>query len=264
MKSTKPSEAGTAKSARGGRRRLRANKVSDEVAIAIVSEIVSRGLPPGTRLPSEIEMLEQFGVGRNSMREGLRVLETYGVIAIRPGSNGGPVVADLSPGDLGRALSLFFHLRGATYENLIDARLVLEPVMARIAAERQDPDQLQQMTEVLEHEESIGSDEECADDYFSAANDFHYAICGASGNPILDMIGQALRTFYVPLHMRNRETFSVTSEAARRVHKQIGDAIVRGDSARAESLMAEHMADLGKFQRDQNPGAVTERVHWET
>jgi DNA-binding FadR family transcriptional regulator len=231
--------------------------------MAIVAEIVSRGLVPGDRLPSEVAMLEQFGVGRASLREGLRVLETYGVIAIRSGSKGGPVVADLSPDDLARTLSLFLQIRGATYQNLIDARLVIEPVMARIAAERQDSTQIQQMNDVLEREERIGSGEAVADEYFSAASDFHYAICGASGNPVLDLIGQALHTFNTMLYEKNRATFPVTSDAAKRIHKKIGEAIVAGDADRAEMLTAEHVADLGKFQQKHNPRAVNDRVLWE-
>ena len=84
-------------------------------------------------------MLERFQVGRASIREGLRLLEAYGVITIKPGHKGGPIVRDPDAIDLARTLSLFFRMVNASYRDLNEARLIIEPVMARQAAEKQDP-----------------------------------------------------------------------------------------------------------------------------
>src|SRR3954454_19262155 len=113
----------------------RGAKIAEYLAQAIVHEIVSRKLAPGTLLPSEAQMIEDYGVGRGSLREALRILEVQGIIALKPGPNGGPVVEETDVRDFGRMSSLFFHLNGATFNQLLEARLALEPLMVRLAAE---------------------------------------------------------------------------------------------------------------------------------
>src|SRR3982751_2512088 len=200
---------------------LRASKVSHMVAAAIVEDIVTQGLEPGDRLPAEAAMLERFKVGRASIREGLRLLETYGVISIRPGQHGGPVVAELDASDLGRTLSLFLRLKGATYRDVIQARLVIEPVMARLAAERQHPEQIAKLKQVVEREKTASIDE-----YLPHANEFHYTVNGASGNPVLDLLGQSLRTLYTE-RLTGRGLFPKEARPrVRSVHETIAEAIV--------------------------------------
>src|SRR3954466_6485404 len=80
----------------------RTTKVSESVAWQILHDIAANDLPPETKLPPESEMLETYRVGRASLREGLRLLEVAGIIVIRPGPRGGPMVADLEGRSLGR------------------------------------------------------------------------------------------------------------------------------------------------------------------
>jgi GntR family transcriptional repressor for pyruvate dehydrogenase complex len=237
---------------------LRTSKISHMVAMALVEDIVSQDLKPGDRLPAEAAMLERFKVGRASIREGLRLLETYGVISIRPGQNGGPTVASLAADDLGRTLSLFFRLTGATYRDLIDARLVIEPVMARIAAERQDPEQLGNLREVMEREAASTPDE-----YLPSAIEFHHTVSGASGNPVLDLIAQALRTIYLDQFTGGGLFPEEARPTVKRVHHEIGEAILEGDGDRAERLMGEHMADFARLTAERAPWFMDERIAWE-
>ena len=98
------------------RGRTRRNlKTSEIVALDIVRDIVGRALKPGDRLPLEAEMLVQYGVSRSSLREALRLLETQGLIKIRPGPGAGTIVAEPSPRNLGRTMTLYFHLANVSY-----------------------------------------------------------------------------------------------------------------------------------------------------
>ncbi len=97
-----PSASGTTQRATGARNaawlsRDRAEKVPELVARTILREIVQQGLSAGDRLPPEATMLAHFGVGRGSLREGLRILEIHGLIKIKPGPQGGPVVTSRPP-----------------------------------------------------------------------------------------------------------------------------------------------------------------------
>jgi GntR family transcriptional regulator, transcriptional repressor for pyruvate dehydrogenase complex len=227
------------------------------VAAAIVEDIVSRDLKAGDRLVSEAEMVERFGVGRASIREGLRLLETYGVIDIRPGQKGGAMVAATSAGDFSRTLALFLRLSGATYQDVMEARRVIEPVMARLAAERQDQAKQTALRETME-EEATAPDSE----YVRMSNEFHYMVAGASGNPVLDLLGQALRSLLVE-PLATRGLFPPEArDAVRDVHKKIGQAILEGKAARAEKLMATHMDELTDAQAEKTPWLMNERVEW--
>ncbi len=112
-------------------RRRRPAKVATSVAHEILHDIVERGLGPGSRLPSEVEMAESLQVARGSLREALRILEVLGLITIKPEPGGGPIVASMSSEDLGRTLTFFLKASGITLREVMEALVVLEPVMAK-------------------------------------------------------------------------------------------------------------------------------------
>ena len=76
----------------GSLRQPRSPKTSERVARDLVTHIIDNNLAEGTKLPNEKQLAEVFQVGRTTLREALRLLETHGVIIIRPGPGGGPVV----------------------------------------------------------------------------------------------------------------------------------------------------------------------------
>src|SRR5215204_5074996 len=88
-----------------GRQGRRVDKVSEVVAREILSEITEQDLQPGAKLGPESEMLERYDIGRSSLREALRILEVYGVITIKPGPGGGPVVRRLSSRDFAHLMT---------------------------------------------------------------------------------------------------------------------------------------------------------------
>jgi DNA-binding GntR family transcriptional regulator len=71
--------------------RIRSRRTFEEVCSEIKKLIIKGILRPGNKLPSESELARQFGVGRQTIREGLRLLELSGFITIQKGSAGGPI-----------------------------------------------------------------------------------------------------------------------------------------------------------------------------
>jgi GntR family transcriptional regulator, transcriptional repressor for pyruvate dehydrogenase complex len=242
------------------RQARRRAKISQIVAAEIVRFVVDERLQEGDRLPTEAEMLGEFGVGRGSLREALRLLEAYGLISIRQGQNGGPVLATLRPQDVSRTLSFYFHLTGATYAELTEARLIIEPVMARLAAERQHPEHMRQLRDITEREQQASLDDP---EYVACADEFHYVVSGMSGNRVLDLLGRGLRTMFqervefgsvLPADSRRRN---------RKVHRQISDAILAGQGARAERLMARHLRERADELDARVPHLSSDRITWE-
>ena len=99
-------------------------KTAEAFARDLVHDIVSQGLQTGDKLPPEAAMLEEFGLSRESLREGLRLLEVQGLITLRRGPGGGPIVGHLDPASLGRTSTLYYHLAGGTYAELLEAWVV--------------------------------------------------------------------------------------------------------------------------------------------
>ena len=236
----------------------RTPKVSQKVAMAIVEDLITRDLQAGERLPPETEMMDRYKVSRASLREGLRLLETYGVITIRQGQRGGPEISAQDPGDLARTLSLFFRLSAATYGDVFNARLLIEPVMSRIAAEQQNPELIKSLKAQIELEKTTPEDE-----YVHASNNFHQLVSGLSGNPVLDILGHALRAFYAERLFRGQAVPDETLTHCRTAHPQIGEAILTGNGPLAQALMTKHMTDLNHIVDQRATWFMHERVTWE-
>lgn len=240
-------------------RRIRPAKLPQRVASAIVEDIAGRDLEAGDRLPAEAELAEQFGVSRVSIREALRVLETFGVVRIKPGNKGGNEVGTIDAEDLARTLALFFRMARATYRDLMDARLVIEPFMARRAAERQHPEDLAELRRIMEREAASTAGTPEGDQLALA---FHWVICGASGNPVMDSLGRAIHTLYGDRLAANLLYDPGCWTTARQIHEEIGRAILAGDGRRAQELMAEHMEAFLALQEERTPWLLDERIAW--
>jgi GntR family transcriptional regulator, transcriptional repressor for pyruvate dehydrogenase complex len=241
-------------------RLTRPSKVSHLIASAIVEDIVRDNLSEGDRLPLESELAERFGVSRVSVREALRLLEMYGVVRIRQGNKGGNVVGAVDEVDLARTLSLFLRMARATYRDLMEARLVIEPFMALRAAEQQDPVQLEAIREIMEQEAASIPETRESD---QLAIRFHWVIVGASGNPVLNSIGRALHALYGD-KLASRLLFEPGGwSEARHIHSDIGQAILAGDARTAHRLMTEHVAEFLELQEQRTPWFLSERISWE-
>src|SRR5215213_11372004 len=85
---------------------IRPQKMALIVAQRIVRDIERQGLGPGDKLPPERMMMETYEAGRGTLRESLRFLELQGVISLKPGPGGGPVVQQPDATTLATSLTL--------------------------------------------------------------------------------------------------------------------------------------------------------------
>jgi GntR family transcriptional regulator, transcriptional repressor for pyruvate dehydrogenase complex len=234
----------------------RTGKVGQSVAKDILASITEGGLGPGSQLPTEAQMMDQYGVGRGTLREALRILEVNGLIHIKPGPGGGPIVQDATTHDFGRMATLFFNARGLTMGELIEARLVMEPVTARMAAERQDPDGIAALREIVFDQ---GADDRT---YRAVSRDFHTLVMEMSGNGVISIFAQALLEVF---QERVSGSFFPAGKKRRQVvatHEAIAQAIIDGDGDTAQRLMFEHMEEYAVYARKAHPSVDTEVVDW--
>lgn len=237
--------------------RPRTEKVASVIAREIVRDITDRDLPAGASLAPEADMLESFGVSRASLREALRILEIQGLITIRPGPGGGPSVAEMDSRDFGRMATLFFQVMRVTLGDLMEARLALEPLMAKLAAARRDPEMNEVLREVMDAHYGELSD----DEWREVADRFHGLICSMSGNPLLNLLARALKDIYT-VRVSGLVFPDEKRAHVRETHEGIVDAIEKGDGDTAQRLMHDHMASYAEFFATLHPGLMDELVDW--
>lgn len=242
------------------RRPRRKDKLANAIAQSVLADIKQRGLTAGDKLPNEAAMLEQYDVGRGTLREAMRVLETCGLISLKPGPHGGPVVQSAHPEDFGRVASLFFQVAGVTYREVVEARLVLEPMAARLAAERHHRSAEADALLQLATGEAPKGDEHA---YLNQTADFHASVVALSGNGLLTLVCQSLAEIY-----RDRVAGVLFPKSRQKdvynVHADVAQAIVDGDGDRAYDLMAEHMGEYAKYVEKRHPSLLDEDVVWRT
>ena len=258
-KAKKPAATGDGSVTRATLNIRRTEKISEVIAREIVKD--SRGLPPGTMLPSEAKLLDKYQVGRASLREALRLLEVQGLIVIRPGPGGGPMIAEADSVHFGRMASLYFHLSDATYRDTLDARLILEPVVAGIIARDQDPEQIAALARYLELASDEGPDDTRAFAEEERSLEFHAMLMSMSGNPVITLLVRSLQDLMI-----DRWAASPTSASefghAQEVHALIVRAIIDGQSAQAERLMREHIKEFIDHEVEHNPRHLEQTVSW--
>ena len=234
----------------------RGEKVSSIIAREIVRDIAQRKLSPGDMLESESVMLQRFQVARASLREALRVLEVHGLIRMKPGPGGGPVVSEVDSREFGRMATLFFQVQGIEFSELVEARLILEPLVARLAAERHDASDDEELREIVERGFAAKTD----DEWLTASNAFHAKVLSMSGNGLLSLFARALKDLFTErasgVYVARRR------DPVRRVHADIAEAIISGEPEVAEQLMREHMSEYAKTIAKREPQLMNEVVDW--
>jgi DNA-binding FadR family transcriptional regulator len=210
-------------------------KAAEQLADEILGYIVDRGLPPGTRLAPERQMLADTGRARGTLREALRLLESRGVVEVRQGATGGAFVRKPQPADLGAAITAVLMLEGASMIDVLTAREDMEVAALMRATQRIGARDLAVMQDSVDRlREHIGD----RDRFVVEAGRFHGVINDVAGSPVLRILNEALRA----TQMSSGSNYSMPYR--RRVaaeHQAIIDALRDGDSTLACARMRTHV-----------------------
>ena len=121
-------------------------------------EILEGHLHPGDKLPTERELAAQLDISRNSVREGLRVLENLGVLSSTQGS--GNYIALNFDETISEALSFLYHLRGMQEGDVTEFRWMIEREALPLCASRISPAPKQTLMDALRHLDAATTEEE--------------------------------------------------------------------------------------------------------
>ena len=236
----------------------RRQKTAMAVAQRIVEEISRHRYVPGTKLPAEREMLAQYEVGRGTLRESLRFLEMNGVLTVKPGPGGGPVVAVPDSRDLASTLGLFLELHGTRFGAILDVREVLEPALAGMAASLRDESSVASIGASVE---SMAANLHDLDRFLEENDRFHELVATAAANPVFTLLtgsldriidGSRLGADYPP---RRRQ-------AVLTAHRSILAAIAEGDAEKARAGMSRHMQAFRRYTDKHSPQAASSVLRW--
>jgi len=209
-------------------------KVYELIAEQLLAQISNRRLRPGDALPTERALMRSFRVGRSSVREALRILESQGLI--RPAGNSAFAVAEYG-NPLYHSLDLLLTLHGASLRELFEVRKILEVELAAMAASRRADADLRTMAEAIdEMVAGLAAQER----YIAADLRFHLTIASCAGNRMALHMMQAIR---LPLQQALMSIYHIPGSPQRSIaqHRRILDAIAARDPAGARARMREHL-----------------------
>ncbi|HZU15974.1 MAG TPA: FCD domain-containing protein [Candidatus Dormibacteraeota bacterium] len=225
-------------SARGLRRRHL------DVIEAVLSAVRDGKLGPGDRLPSDRELSERLGVSRLTAREGILALELAGLIDVRPGA--GAFIRSQWPGT-GGMLTLPPESERSPRE-LIEARIALEPAIARLCATHASADQVEELRAIILRAEAEAGPDGDLRAFVQLGLGFHTELAARCGNPFLASFCRSLvsvtdHPLWVLLNQH-----AVRPPEARRgqveEHRRIVEAIAARDAEAAAQAMTAHLQGL--------------------
>lgn len=232
---------------RDGRGRL-----SERIADDLQREILRDGLVPNMRLPTENEIAERHSVSRTVVREAAKLLVQRGLVTVAPGR--GMVVAEFDGAHIAEQFSVLMLASDGTFEQLLELRLALEVQIATGAAHNADEEMLDRMEACLAAGEAAvaASGPIDVDAYLDSDMSFHETLALASGNPFFDLVCRPINTF-LRSHYLHRESYPSDPIRTLDEHREILDAIRRGDTFGARQAAEEHLRRLARKSRTPQP-----------
>jgi DNA-binding FadR family transcriptional regulator len=221
-------------------------KLAAQVARRIEAEVVRRGWPVGESLGSEPELRERHGVSRSVLREAVRLVEHHQVARMRRGPNGGLFVMAPDAGPAAQAMVIYLEYVGTSVDELMEARRLLEPLAAGLAAQQVTEDGISLVRRTVDAE--TVSDEPVD----RTVEALHVVLGELSANPVLrlfiDVLIRLTTRFAEPSGASPRDFRRARAEAVR-YHADIADAVIAGDSGKAEARLGEYLDGVSAWMR---------------
>lgn len=216
----------------------------ERIAARLVSLIAEQQLRPGDKLPPERDLAAAMRVSRPSLREALRALAMLNVVEIRQGS--GTYVAAPKPEVMIARFDLVFALDDATFAELLEARQMLEPGLAALAAARATDEDLAHLRACLDRAAASVEDVEA---FLAADFELHEAINAAARNQVIARFMDSLARLSVASRRRTGTDPAVRARSLVE-HRAIVDAVSCRDPEAAAAIMRQHIENIRSSLRE--------------
>ena len=205
-----------------------------EIAQRIKQLITSNYLNPGDPLPSEAKLCRVFGIGRSTVREAAKILKAENILIIKKGV--GTFISD-RPGLIKDPLGVSLMNQEKMLANLMETRLIIEPNIAFLAAQRATRDNILKLEKIMIDTDRINLQH---NSHMEVDMAFHNAIAEATQNDIVfrivPIINESIAVGY-------QETYNMISsfEKAIKLHRDVYEAIKLGEAENAKNAMKCHL-----------------------
>lgn len=218
--------------------RIRHFSLPDETVKQLEGLISKQKLAPGERLPSERELIKELGVSRTVLRESMKILAVKGLVSIQPGR--GTFVARPTPDIVAKPFDLLLVMENVQYSELLEARVVIEVEIARIAALRAKPENIARMEDfVAEMEATIASSQ----GFIGPDRAYHEELAAATQNRVLMILMKPIAAALTDFRGTLLEVPGVAQRALFN-HKRILKAVKDRDPEQAAAAMRRHLAQV--------------------
>jgi len=215
-------------------------KLAQQLAERIADEVMAADWPVGSLLGTERELCERYGVSRNVLREAIRILEFQEVVFMREGAGGGLTVTAPTSASVAECAVVYLEGKGLTPGELFEARVIIESLAARLAAENATEATAGRLRTALELEETL---EHRREPGVAVPDSLHMTIADLSGNPLIRLLEEVFQ--HITVHLFPRALFNERRNVIRTSHKKIAGAIQNGDADLAERYMVAHLTAAG-------------------
>ena len=210
----------------------------DQIASRLIALITERQLKAGDRLPPERELAVTMGVRRSSLREALRALAMLGVAEMRQGD--GTYLTALDPEALMKPVGLVLALSDSGLEELFEARKLVEPGLAALAAARIDDDAAAELVRCAESTPDVLEEPEA---FMWADIELHAQIARAASNAVLSRLLDSIAGMALASRRRTGQLVAVREQSVLD-HREIAAAIAAHDADAAYAAMLRHLENV--------------------
>lgn len=193
-------------------KRIKSESVVQQIIDSLVEAMIRKELKPGDQIPTEMELAERLGVGRNSVREAIKILVYFGVLEIRR-AEGTYVCEGFTDTMIDPIIYGIILDKAGSYEYLMELREIMEAGVMKLAMENAKEEEFRELRIQLDRmrrEIEIGP--ENVDRVFQEDNEFHSIITSMGHNPLVQKIEAVVRTL---THSMRYETVKAMVESGR-------------------------------------------------
>ncbi|MDR2386704.1 MAG: FCD domain-containing protein [Deltaproteobacteria bacterium] len=217
-------------------------KIPTAIIRQIRTAIIQGKLVPGQALPNEKELIKEFNVSKHTLREALRTLEWLGLITIKLGAGGGPVVREIDFENARDYFTSFFHFQKVSRHDLFEMRKLTEPYIARRVAETLTDETMNNLERIHENcrlllesgQNLVGAEAEIL---------FHVCLAKHTNNNILWVLMDFVNNILADLKMEIKPGLDFSYKVMK-AHQKIIDAIKARDPFGAERAMMDHIQEV--------------------
>lgn len=224
---------------------VRSKRTFEDVSSQIKKLIVEGVLQPGDRLPPEGALSGQFNVGRQTVREALRILELSGFISVQKGFGGGSIVRNNVLKRTSGLLLDALHMEKISIKEFTAARLLIEKGILNEAIDRANGRDIRDLQRNVAESKTLIEKGKFATD---VNVEFHALLARASKNRVYVLFERTINDLHLDLRRRRPPNFGI-DQAAAQAHEKILQALIDKERDRANGLLEKHLLAVSKHYK---------------